>query len=354
MLEDIILKATIAHKTIKNFMKNNFNEIRARFNDVYSILKKINPPVLRPRKNLRLINFKNSFINNDIEDLYRKLIKDLDLESIKTVNSIIATFQKIIADPNAEYLDIFSNERKLEIDKIKKEFRNNVIQLNENCYSLNGYFLPINRFEESVFYSNYQIDKLNNQDKFKNKNILDVGGFVGDSALLFSKYTNKNVHVFEPIKEQYDLIFKTIELNNSQNIIPHNLGLGNKSEKTIINIESGSSSITLPKYNPNCSTEQIKIKTLDDFVRENPMEIGLIKVDIEGFEQQFLQGAKETICTQKPSLLISIYHSFEDFFEIKPMIESWNLGYKFKIARPDDDYFYLETLLIAETDEAQQ
>jgi hypothetical protein len=44
---------------------------------------------------------------------------------------------------------------------------------------------------------------------------------------------------------------------------------------------------------------------------------------------------------------LSIYHNPDDFFDIKPMIESWDLGYAFKIRRCPGEIF-AETLLIAE------
>ena len=46
--------------------------------------------------------------------------------------------------------------------------------------------------------------------------------------------------------------------------------------------------------------------------------------------------------------MISIYHNYDDFFNIKPLIESWNLGYKFKIIKPKIDCLILETVLLAE------
>nr|WP_152655876.1 FkbM family methyltransferase [Brachyspira hyodysenteriae] len=78
------------------------------------------------------------------------------------------------------------------------------------------------------------------------------------------------------------------------------------------------------------------------------MKVGLIKTDLEGFEQPFLRGALNTIKKQKPILIISIYHNYNDFFDIKPMIEELNLGYKFKIAKSNDFELIRETKLIAE------
>ena len=64
--------------------------------------------------------------------------------------------------------------------------------------------------------------------------------------------------------------------------------------------------------------------------------------------QEFLKGAKETIIEQKPAMLISLYHKYSDFFDIKPLLESWNLGYKFKFIKPIDHNVSGETALYCE------
>ena len=61
-----------------------------------------------------------------------------------------------------------------------------------------------------------------------------------------------------------------------------------------------------------------------------------------------MRGARRTIEKYKPVLLMSIYHNADDFFNIKPMIESWNLGYKFRIHKLIDYSVSREVLLIAE------
>lgn len=69
--------------------------------------------------------------------------------------------------------------------------------------------------------------------------------------------------------------------------------------------------------------EEIDIITLDSYVKTNKIKVGFIKVDIEGFEQEFLKGAEKTIKSQKPAMAISLYHSYSDFLILNPF---WNLG----------------------------
>jgi hypothetical protein len=79
---------------------------------------------------------------------------------------------------------------------------------------------------------------------------------------------------------------------------------------------------------------------------ENLENIGLIKLDVEGNELSSIKGAKKCIKKNKPILLISLYHTAKDFFEIKPMIEQMGLGYKFRIRKVTDEAIK-EIVLIA-------
>ena len=50
--------------------------------------------------------------------------------------------------------------------------------------------------------------------------------------------------------------------------------------------------------------------------------MGLIKVDVEGFEPEVIRGALETIKKSHPVLVLSFYHTPEEFYEIKGYIEA--------------------------------
>ena len=172
--------------------------------------------------------------------------------------------------------------------------------------------LPIKHFETCVFYHKHCIEYIKKRTLIRNKNIIDVGGFIGESSLILSKYTDKLVYTFEPVHKNYELLLKTIQLNSLQNkVIPINKGLSNKTDEILINLcDSASSCINTNTDNYG----EIETITLDEFIANNPMDIGLIKVDIEGWEPKFLDGARNTIIEQRPILLISIYHNSDDFF----------------------------------------
>lgn len=297
---------------------------------------------------------KNSFTDLktiDFDNKFDILTKGMDPKSIDTIKKVFDRMLICIDSDLETGVDysLYSEEEKKIFEKLDSEFYFKINKISEELASWNKYFLPNDRFTANTFYYKHGIDEVENLNKVKERDIIDAGAYIGDSAIVLSDYTNKNVYSFEAFEENYALLQKTIELNKSKNIIPVNCALGQE-KKDVYMTGSGSSAILLEELNP-ASTEDyktIKMTTLDDYVKENSLDVGLIKVDIEGAEQKFLKGAYNTIKTQKPVLLLSIYHSVDDLLNIKPLIENWNLGYKFKVYKHVEYNILCETLLIAE------
>lgn len=152
-----------------------------------------------------------------------------------------------------------------------------------------------------------------------NSNILDIGGFIGTVSLVLSEVINKNckIYVFEP--QYYDCLIKNIKDNKLEDvIIPYNYGLSNINgniPNNNIDINQtgnygGQHLTTLYDKDLNtCLVEKsentIELKRLDDFEFE---KIGLIKLDVEGFELLVLQGGIETIKKSNyPPIFIEIW-----------------------------------------------
>ena len=341
------------------FIENGYLDIYKRFDNSHTFLVERFNYIYKNVYNLKypqkswergwIDKFYSDMENMDIQNLYYKLIENLDNESVNGVSKIISRIQYSVNHINENYIDIYTKEEMLKINDIRKNFINNKLKL-DDVYKYEKYLLPIDHFEVSVFYYKHEIMNIN-KDYIKDKSIIDVGGFIGDSALILSDYTNHNVYTFEPSKHNFENMLKTIKINNKKNIIAINKGLGKKSSKEKLYFYGSASTANENNVVNSVSSEyseEIEIITLDNFVADNNLLVGLIKVDIEGLEQDFLKGAEKTIKTQKPTLIISIYHSASDFFKIKPLIENWNLGYNFKIVKPLDGQILLETILIAE------
>lgn len=286
---------------------------------------------------------------NNAKEKLESLCRGLDNASKQCVYRICGRLLQAKND-NDNFCMNLTQEELQGLAKLHTEFYPNVINPLPNIYSYNGYFFPTNHISEHVLLNKHDMHLIENLDKLRQKDIIDVGGYIGDSAIVLQDFTDKSVHTFEATQTNYKLLLQTLQLNNATKIIPVNKGLGSKDEMLQIAVDGGCSSVitSTPQAQNLAIIEQTHIITLDGYTKENNIEVGFIKVDIEGFEMEFLKGAKETIARDKPAMLISIYHQGSDFFDIKPLIESWNLGYKFKIHKPIDHSIIAETALYCE------
>lgn len=190
---------------------------------------------------------------------------------------------------------------------------------------------------------------INAQDKefLKNKDIIDAGAFTGDTSLPLSKITNKNVYAFEPFEDSFRLLEKNIASNDIDNIVPIKKSLGNiNGERTLFlsgsNVQGITSDSSIRNYDAELIVEET---TLDKYVEDNGLDVGLITVDVEGAEMDLLEGAINTIKTQRPILHISIYHKISDYFGIIPWIANLNLDYEFKIVKEQPWSFIVDTVV---------
>ncbi|MDR2773919.1 MAG: FkbM family methyltransferase [Tannerella sp.] len=164
------------------------------------------------------------------------------------------------------------------------------------------------------------------------KDFLDVGAFSGDSALMLLNYSPQRIFAYEPVPHNYNNLAQTIDRNGLKDrIIPVNKGIGDRASTLKIDNKDGNSSF-LPTYSGD-KMEDVVLTTIDLECKDK--RIGIIKMDIEGFEYCAIEGALETIKRDKPVLLISIYHTGKDFFEIPPVIKKCVPEYKLNIIDTD-------------------
>lgn len=348
----------------KNYSERLYSELKRleeaeqRYAEKYRLIMD-NFAFLSGRSTAKIL-YNNNYERKVIEDFrdiqnqnwfkgkFLQLIEGLSAEDTATVTRILARQQKVLHSKDNENLDIYTEDEKREIKRLRENLSPMVYKVAENLYCYKNYMLPINHFEPSVFWDKHGLERLNNIDYLIDKDIIDVGGFIGDSVLILAPLTRKTIFTFEAEKLNYELLTKTIELNRISNVICENIALGGEEGEMELYVCGSITSI-----NKNVAanyTDKVSVPktTLDKYTEGKNLNIGLIKIDIEGAEQDFLKGAKDTICKYRPILLVSIYHNVSDFFDIKPMIESWNLGYKFKIHKPTDSSISREVLLICE------
>ena len=239
---------------------------------------------------------------------------------------------------------------------MQETFSSQILKISYSLYCYDRYLLPVNQFDASVFYSRYGLERVRYIERLSEGDIIDAGGYVGDTALLFSPLTNRNVYVFEAAPDNFAIAKQTVSLNNLQNVVCENHALGAENGIMPFSLGERDSCNTLIERPGYVYTDKIDVSviTLDEYVKRNGLKVSAIKIDVEGGEQLVLQGALNTIRRDRPLLLISIYHKASDFFDIKPMIEDLQLGYSFQIYKPMNTAVVTESVLVAEVTETEE
>ncbi len=261
-------------------------------------------------------------------------LHNLDSESKNEVKIILK---------DLEYMNTFTV-----IDTIKRIF-NRVDEIMEHINDIEvikkKYVLSMDFYQESVFKFKHGLKFLPHDRirSLEDKDFLDCGAFVGESALMFERdYHPKKIYSFEPLLDNYTLLLDTIKINNLNKVIPINKGVGKKSGTAYI-CAQGSASYISDKN----GDVKIELISIDEFTIERNLSVGLIKLDVEGYEFAALEGAKKTIEKFKPVLLIGIYHNPEEFFGTIRYIQSILSSYRFRIKHLVDLVPLNETYLIA-------
>lgn len=153
----------------------------------------------------------------------------------------------------------------------------------------------------------------------KNISFVDGGGYVGDTATeVIKNYPDfQKIYLIEPIAENIRIAKR--ELGHYQNIEFLTCGISNKKEKLYFNEEKSFSTLY------GNGSESVDVDTIDNIVKEY---VDFIKLDIEGAEQDAIDGAKETIKKYKPILAICIYHKAEDWYKIPQKVLAIESQYK--------------------------
>ena len=155
----------------------------------------------------------------------------------------------------------------------------------------------------------FEILKKLEQHIVPNSIILDLGANIGNHSMYWSlKNHAKMIYAFEPQEHIFKILEKNIEINHITNVIPFNFALG---------AESSRGAFTKNTWEDNFGGQHIHtdvngklvIKSLDEvMLEEKPSTVDFIKCDVEEFEYQVLQGAKETLLKYKPTIFIEIFN----------------------------------------------
>lgn len=219
----------------------------------------------------------------------------------KEVFSVIKTFWK---PKESIYRHLhFKGPFEVKIDESKK-------------FTLNNYNTQI---ENEIFWEeltgNWEKESLELWIKLcdHSQSIFDIGANTGIYALV-AKTVNPGakVYAFEP----HPLFFERLK----ENVISNNYDISCY-EKAISNFDGNLSIEDYAVQNQNISVEAV---TLNSFISQNNItKVDLIKIDVETFEPQVMEGFSEYLSQFKPTMIIEILNDevAEKVFEAVKMLD---------------------------------
>ncbi|MCI5196119.1 MAG: FkbM family methyltransferase [Candidatus Electrothrix sp. AW5] len=216
-------------------------------------------------------------------------------------------FKKIILNKNKYYfLNVicrFRNDENLIFDKKRK------IKI---VYELNTDIGNVLFFEGC--FEEEEIDFVSDRLKLIDKPvILDIGANIGLHSLIWSfRFESRSeIYAFEPSKYTRDILKRNIKINKKcSNIKVIPLAVSNCCGTTFFFDADDNAYSSLKNTERKNIKEKYKVDTItiDKFVADNNMKkIDFLKVDVEGFETEVIEGAKKCLSKFTPDVFIEIY-----------------------------------------------
>lgn len=163
--------------------------------------------------------------------------------------------------------------------------------------------------------------------------VIDIGANLGRwtvSAALAVGQSGR-VIALEPISRLADAISKTCLLNRFHWVKVINAAASDNAGEAVFSIEqenSGGSRLGTMQNDPSRTFQQLSVKTIsvDQCVEEEKIEtLGLMKIDVEGFESQVIAGATASLRRFSPTLVLETGHeSAESRKQIAIMLRALN------------------------------
>jgi FkbM family methyltransferase len=170
---------------------------------------------------------------------------------------------------------------------------------------------------------------------------IDVGANLGVYSIMLATHIKKlQVLSFEPVVRNYNQLCANIFVNNvNRRVIPMNQALSDTKSTVSIQIDPCSTGVsTIPQEHTESErssyteTEEIQCVVFDDEYAYSDKRL-FIKIDVEGYEKQVLQGMRKTLQQNKVILQVEVL-SDDRGEEITKDLQT--LGYR-SIGRIGDD-----------------
>ena len=305
---------------------------------------------------------------NELDKKMKELISELKLFSEKEIyEHIIEKLKMVPVDTQesiSKFLDNFSfwgsfhpTENDFStVERLSEFLKENSEKFEKMYQSLEDYrskkifyailnnwynydFINLEQVMEKCFSHYFDLDII---PSCQEEVFVDLGAFTGDTIKDFIGIYGDNykkIYAYEMTEQSMQELKENLKnvprIIYKQKAVADELGLG-KIKAHEISTSSNQFEIT--------EVGELEVTSLDDDINE---KITILKMDIEGSELKALKGAENHIIKDKPKLLLSVYHGYEELLTLWEYLEKLNLSYHYYLRYYGGPIFPTEIVLFA-------
>jgi FkbM family methyltransferase len=174
------------------------------------------------------------------------------------------------------------------------------------------------RVNSEKYFRQLHIFLINNNLIDINKNVIDLGSYIGDNSIPWSKIFNGKIYAIDPSPKNGEFINLVKEINNLQNLIFIEKAISNKTKFISTDDELHHCMFNEKKE----GKYTIESCSLDDLEKKNIISnIGYIHLDVEGMEGLVLEGSKKIIDTYRPVITFEQHINTDDYIGVSNFLK---------------------------------
>jgi FkbM family methyltransferase len=185
-------------------------------------------------------------------------------------------------------------------------------------------YLPEHEFSEKFsIRDNHEVifRKINNlliKNKLINGNIIDLGCWVGDNSLPWSKNINGFIFAIDPSPENCDYVRELVRINDANNVVIIQEVISDE-----VKVVSTNDNLSHATFNSNDSGSiKLTSTTLDRLFEQNKIfGIDYIHLDVEGMEFQVIKGAEKIINYFQPIITFEQHINHDDYISLSSYLK---------------------------------
>jgi FkbM family methyltransferase len=154
------------------------------------------------------------------------------------------------------------------------------------------------------------LDEPHKELEVRNRKVVDIGAYIGDTPIYFALNGAKHVYAFEPYPYSYILAKRNISANRlDKKITMINAGCGGK--KGSMRIKEDYKNVAGSELVNSGKGKRIQIVSLDSIAKRYSLKDAALKIDCEGCEYDIVLKSKITTLRSFGSILVEYHYGYD-------------------------------------------